>query len=260
MAEENEQPIAVIIACMDRRLNELVDEEIWDLRTRGYEVKVFRTAGGNVNPIEGELMEIAKTGRLKTALGMPHYDCGWVKAAAQVCYFGGVASMNVVESMKEVFVSLEVSEKEKGDLTSLHLSMEEHNADYLNRALIDILGKEFDIRIKMPDAKLFDKEKKGEKHDHHLLFAGASDLTTSEMSKRIGVEPWEIYELRGRVDNLLIDAEVAVRFLGLNRHMVYVFGKEDDRRKLKEEGFGLANAEVKIVTPNGKPTKLKNGA
>ncbi len=263
-SEDDNKPIAVLITCMDRRFNEMIDDRIDYYKSMGYQVIVFRTAGGNIDPIENELRELAaRSGpRLEVVEAAAHIDCAWVKRSAQVLYFGAEASGDVRAEMARVFEGLEVTEQDKADLLRLHAKMEVRNADYLGRRLEDIVGKEVRKEIRRPDARIYDKER-GQEHDHYLVFVAPSDTKTQELIDALenagisGIAPLQMYQLRGDAKNLLPASEVAVGPLKLGEHKVFIFGKDDagwaDRTKsVLESSPFMKDVNMSIIKLNGK--------
>ncbi|MDE1823493.1 MAG: hypothetical protein KGI00_02960 [Candidatus Micrarchaeota archaeon] len=85
MDQETTQEHAVIIACMDKRLNAPLDEFMAKLQggSSGMGVTVLRNPGANVNGAKESIYALERSGTRPTAYYiMPHTDCAAVKLAA----------------------------------------------------------------------------------------------------------------------------------------------------------------------------------
>jgi hypothetical protein len=243
--------IVVIFGCMDRRLNGTLDDRIKHYKSQGYDVVVFRTAGGNIDPIESEIVEVAATGRLEIIEGFPHHDCGWIRALADALYFdSGAAGKKLGETLRTagagIFGDMRIEEKDRKNREVLYAKMEKHLHDYICKAIERIVGAGVDMRINMPDAKTLDTEPKGEAHNHHLVFTIASDLTSKEIADAIGVDTGSMYVLQSlweKKEVIVPDAWVANKFLKI-RDMHFV---EEAHNKVK----GLLKDKIIGESPFG---------
>lgn len=189
----DEKNMIVVIACIDRRLNETIDKMVDDAQKKGYEVVVFRTPGGEVELIKDELRELLATKRVKALediVGIPHHDCGWVKTCAEILYDNKKVSGDFATSVKKAFEGFNPSEQVLGDRSLLLTEMELFHMRRTESKL-ESLAKEYiqesdenrtKIRMLMPHAKSLDGEKPGEKHTHELVMADPSATRCERMA------------------------------------------------------------------------------
>lgn len=205
MPDENaEKDVIVIIACIDRRLNETIDKMVDDAQKKGYEVVVFRTPGGDVELIKDELRELLATKRVKALediIGIPHHDCGWVKTCAEILYDDKKFSDEFTKSVKEAFRGFEPSEQVLGNRSLLLTEMELFHMRRTKQKLEDVAvehiqepeGRKTEIRMIMPHAKGLEGEKPGEQHTHELAMAEPSAMNYENMAKEVGAKRESMY-------------------------------------------------------------------
>jgi carbonic anhydrase len=189
----DEKSMIVIIACIDRRLNEMIDKMTEDAQKKGYEVVVFRTPGGDVDLIKDELRELLATKKVKAMeniVGIPHHDCGWVKTCAEILYDNRKFSDEFTKSVRQAFEGFEPSEQVRANrsllLTEMELFHMRRTKSKLEKLAEEHIQEPADrkteIRMLMPHAKSLEGEKSGEQHTHELVMAEPSAIKCERMA------------------------------------------------------------------------------
>lgn len=226
----------LVIACMDRRLNEYLDT-LNDGKT------VFlRNAGGNAGSIANSIRYILNNNPIRKIHIVVHTDCGAMKVVAG----SRDKSLNVSDAVKQGLVGYFEGVKFK-DRTEL----EKENEKLQQGAVAKMVGGDVKVTSELFDISKVPQHGSGE---HVLAITRAADAKYRDIAEKSHSEMPEMYTVQAdSIEELMPDIEIAIGAIGIKKVRVVSLSAEEyrqglvDSNKLKAKPFasGVAVEFVK---------------
>jgi len=217
----------IVLACMDCRMNGILEEDYGDDDT-----VIVRNAGANVAGLKGTLRELVKSNGVEEIRIIPHTDCGAMKA--------------VVLRLKDNDSRIDDSTFDTlvGQFELLYKEGEIENNEDVEEFSPEIQRKSAAGMCKRVTSELVELEEGVPKGKHVLLVLGPSKVSDYvRVFKAVKEDPHHCYMIQARQEDVINDIKLAVRVLGI-RDIYFVSLPGDDRkREAVEEALKSAFSE-----------------
>jgi hypothetical protein len=232
MAEEIDK---IIITCMDRRLNETLDE-MNDCRT-----VILRNAGGDVDSLRKSLQEQFKLHpKINKVEVLTHNDCGAMKYILNLTPEDYDLNRGLVEKFKDI------EAKSLGELERVNLILQTSSAEdicsrkNLNKTeLTYIVSNEIDLS----------KMESGKQHhgEHFLVVIPPTTEKYGKIAKDLGLDPKECYFIQvGHWEEAIPSIAIAAKKLGIKEMFMPALGNlkpltdlDTANKMVSDRGFDL---------------------
>ncbi len=252
--------VIVIIGCMDRRENEIIDERKEHYTDElGLKVIDLRAGGAHVAPLEKDLDDIFEKYDVESIYLMPHGSKNEVKGCGAVATGKKVASGELkserimkeyVEPLAKLGVDFSLPLPELEDAVA--------NAEY--QMLRDYLSRRRSAAMPFFEPLTFgpDRSPRGK---HFAVFRFPTDRSIKEDTDSLDLERDHTYIVSSsRVESVLVSVEMAVVVLRIRDIVLAAsneaeFGAMTEARKalMKEPFMEGLNPKVERITPNHNP-------
>ena len=225
MAEE------LVISCMDRRLNLMLEEEYVD-------AIVVRNAGANVAPLMQMIKQIVMDNNIRRITLITHDDCGAMKKAFAAIKEGAHASEDLEDILIKQFRGINFSDRQQLEEKNTEMQLAGLKREFTN---IDVQAKP----AKMSEIKVPPDDK-----EHKLLVLSPGEPGYGRIFESLGLDPFQCYIIQASIANAMPDIELAAKDLHA-KEIYFVTLNQDNPRKVKRDADTAAlrlsaiGAEVK---------------
>ena len=227
MGVSTKEKANILVACMDRRLNQFIEENVNSTKAKTI---VLRNAGADIDNLEGSIMEAVSLYDLQLAVVVVHNDCAAMKEISRI-KTGTKSEFEEFRTMSKKYSSLvpeKLCEENKGiQLKSLE-------------GLLSISGSAAKVKSEMVDVSKAPISE-GERKIAILIDTPEKPHTNyGEIAKRIGSEVSDVYFIQYiKNDNPIPDAGIAIK-AGVRD--IYILSGE---KTLHDAGLLLRNISTK---------------
>ncbi len=223
----------LIISCMDRRLNSILDKE------NGGSAIMLRNAGANASGLYGSIKK-AMGSDISGIKLMAHSDCGAMKVVYGALKEGAAVSGEIQESLVGQFNAKNFNTRAELERLNEKLQIEELRS----------LSNGIEVESSFVDLSKYNY---GESGEHVAVFMYPSGEKYEEVCKKAGLGMDDTYFIQAEsIEEVYADMEIAVTKLGIKRIAAIAINPSEyrpmhaDVQKLKMKEFAKG-AEIELL-------------
>ncbi|ASI13597.1 carbonic anhydrase [Candidatus Mancarchaeum acidiphilum] len=211
----------LVISCMDRRLNDLIEEQYSDCF-------IIRNAGANVYPVAKEIKDLIKNKDIREIILLAHTDCGAMNKVFGIIKRGKSADPDLEESLISQYRKLDFDSIDELEKDNLNLQVDKLKSEFPETKIDGRLIRIEDIKVPKDD-KI-----------HELILANPSKPGYSGLLDQLSLNHFSAYILQSDTNNIMPDLKLAVADLGVKFIHLISIEKENPRdRKVDQQRLNL---------------------
>ncbi len=187
----------LIISCMDRRLNRIIDGE------NSGDAIVLRNAGANASALSLSIRRNIENNNIGMIKFIPHSDCGAMKVVYGALKQGAKVSNDIDEALVKQFRNQKFDSREE--------------LEKLNEKFQEEFLKEFKLKV---ETKFVELKSEEEKKEHVAVFTYSSKMKFEDLAKLSNLDIDSTYFIEAdSIEEVYADLEIAAKNLGIKRFL-----------------------------------------
>lgn len=213
---------SLVLRCMDRRFNNMVESEYGDAIVLG-------NAGANVYPLQDRIRDIVREEGIEKIIALPHTDCGAMGKVYSVLKGGSSADDDLMEELVSHYPPSKFSTRQELEKMNYEIQL----------ARLKELFPDMKASGRLFDTGSIDAPKEELEHKLVVMKPGKPDYSRVFASLRLN--PFQCYVVQAETEIAMADIKLAVKELGA-KTVYFVTMDGDNPRDTKQEADRAALA------------------